>query len=107
MYLYKNYSIFNLNQFYIKDKWADDLDSQELEKLLESFDVMIPSYSIARALLEGQLLTDCVKEVRALGKSVVLCKNLKNRKPGTVCVYEVLVKNENNHVVIYEKVIFI
>lgn len=83
------------------------MDSQELKRLLESFDVVIPSYSIARALLEGQLLTECVKEVRALGKSVVLCKNLKDKKPGTVCVYEVLVKNDNNHVVIYEKVILI
>lgn len=87
----------------IIDTWAEDLNLQELKRLLESFDVVIPSYSIARALLGDQLLTECVKEVRTLGKSVVLCKNLKDKKPGTVCVYEVLVKNENNHFVIYEK----
>lgn len=81
------------------------MNLQELKRLLESFDVVIPSYSIARALLGDQLLTECVKEVRTLGKSVVLCKHLKDKKPGTVCVYEVLVKNENNHFVIYEKVI--
>lgn len=81
------------------------MNLQELKRLLESFDVVIPSYSIARALLGDQLLTECVKEVRTLGTSVVLCKNLKDKKPGTVCVYEVLVKNENNHFVIYEKVI--
>lgn len=84
------------------------MDSPELKKLLESFDVdvVVPSNSIAWAILD-QLLTECVKEVRALGKSVVLCKNLKDKKPGTVCVYEVLVKNETNHFVIYEKVIII
>lgn len=85
----------------------EDFDSRELKKLLESFDVVIPSYSIARDLLGGQLLNGLVTEVRALGKSVVLCKNPKDNNPGTVCVYEVLVKNENNHAVIYEKVILI
>lgn len=75
--------------------------------MLESFDVVIPSYSIARDLLGDQLLNEWVTEVRALGKSVVHCKNLKDKKPGTVCVYEVLVKNENNNVVIYEKVILL
>lgn len=87
----------------IIDTWAEDFDSQELKKLLESFDVVIPSYSIARDLLGDQLLNEWVTEVRALGKSVVHCKTLKDKKPGTVCVYEVLVKNENNNVVIYEK----
>lgn len=85
----------------------EDFDSQEPKKLFESFDVVIPSYSIARDLLGDQLLNEWVTEIRALGKSVVLCKNLKDKKPGTVCVYEVLVKNENNHAVIYEKVILI
>lgn len=83
------------------------MDFQELKKLLESFDVVVPSNLIARAILEGQLLTECVQEIRELGKSVVLCKNPKDKKPGTVCVYEVLVKNENNNFVIYEKVILI
>lgn len=83
------------------------MDSPELKTLLESFDVVVTSNSIARAILVDQLLTKRVKEIRALGKSVVLCKNLKDKKPGTVCVYEVLVKNENNHFVIYEKVILI
>lgn len=83
------------------------MDSPELKNLLESFDVVVPSNSIARAILGDQLLTKCVKEIRALGKSVVLCKNLKDKNPGTVCVYEVLVKNENNNFIIYEKVILI
>lgn len=48
-----------------------------------------------------------VIEVRVFGKSVVFCKNFKDKNFGIVCVYEVFVKNENNYVVIYEKVILI
>lgn len=85
------------------------MDSRNLQSLLESFDIVIPNYpkgSIAKTLLEGPLLTECVQEVRSLAKRVVLSKNCEeqNNKPGSVIVYEVVARNENNRVVISEKV---
>lgn len=61
---------------------------------------------MAKALLEGSLLTECVEEVRSLARKLVLCKEIeeKQEKPGTVCVFEVVVKTEDNDVVIYEMV---
>lgn len=79
-----------------------------LRVLLESCKVEIPNYpkqSFAKSLLEGQLLTDFVQEVRSLARRVVLCKNFEEEKPGTVVVFEVTVKYEDNEVVIDENVI--
>lgn len=85
------------------------MESLNLQFLLESFNVLIPTCpeeSIAKALLKGPLLTDCLKEVRSLARKLVFCANIKNahKKPGTVCVFEVVVTIEENRVVIYEKV---
>lgn len=89
----------------IIDTWFEHLSSQKLQILLESFDVKIPSYPVSRDLLKGPKLTECVKEVRALARSVVLCKSLKvkNKKPGTVWACAVVVKIVDNQVVISEK----
>lgn len=85
------------------------MESPKLRILLESLNVIIPTYpkeSIAKALLEESMLTECVDEVRTLARKLVLCKDIeeKQEKPGTVCVFEVVVKTEDNEVVIYEKV---
>lgn len=86
------------------------MDSGNLRFLLESFNIVIPNnsqHSFARTLLEGPFLTDFVQDVRSLARTVVLCKNFDNkiRKPGTVVIHEVIVKNKDNGVVISEKVI--
>lgn len=107
MYLYKT-SNFVL-QFDILVTWFEHLSSQKLQILLESFDVKIARYPVSRDLLKGPQLTECVKEVRALARSVVLCKSLKvnNKKPGTVWACAVVVKIVDNQVVISEKVLYI
>lgn len=92
------------------DTWPEKVNSDILRVLLESCKVEIPNYhkqSFAKVLLEGPLLTDFVQEVKSLATRVVLCKNFeeKEKKPGTVMVFEVTVKNEDNEVVIEEKVI--
>lgn len=87
------------------------MNSDTLRVLLESCKVQIPNYpkqSFAKILLEGPLLTDFVQEVRSLVRGVELCKNFEEKeekKPGTVMVFEVTVTNEDNEVVIDEKVI--
>lgn len=90
----------------IIDTWTEDLDSKELKILLESFDIVVQNYLEAtRAHLKGSELTKCVEEVKSLAKNIVLCKDLKgkNKKPGTVCVFEVIVKDVDDQLFIDEK----
>lgn len=102
--------MINIMFFFFLDTWTEDVDSGNLRGLLESFKIVIPDnsqHSFARTLLEGPFLTDFVQEIRSLARRVVLCKNFEknNRKPGTVVIHEVIVKNKDNGVAISHKVI--
>lgn len=108
MYIENNPTLQVLGNIFL-DRWPEEVESSKLRILLESFNVEIPTYpkeSMAKPLLEGSLLTECVEEVRSLARKLVLCKEIeeKQEKPGTVCVFEVVVKTEDNDVVIYEMV---
>lgn len=61
---------------------------------------------MVKVFFEGLLLIECVEEVRLFGRKFVFCKEIeeKQEKFGIVCVFEVVVKIEDNDVVIYEMV---
>lgn len=90
-----------------------DVNSPDLEILVGTFSVDIPTnperLSFAGKFLGALEVTRFVNEVRSLARSVVLFKNLscKIQTPGTVYVYEVIVKNVDNQVFIEEKVMTI
>lgn len=76
-----------------------------------SFCIKIPEdpdkLSFTKEILGESKLAEFVEEIRYLARSVVLYKYLRDeeKKPGTVYVYEVIVKYTANQVVIEEKVI--
>lgn len=91
--------------------WTEYIDSQELQNLFGGFNVRVPDdpskLSFAKGFLKASKLTEFVAEIRSFADRVVLCKWLKDedKKPGTVYVYEVVVKSLENRIVIEEKVL--
>lgn len=91
--------------------WTKYLYSQELQNLFGVFNVEVPDdrsrLSFAKGFLEAAKLREFVAEIRSLASRVVLCKRLKdeNKKPGTLYVYEVVVKSIEDRTVIENKVI--
>lgn len=89
--------------------WTENLESKELKTLFGVFNIDVPqdhsNLSFAKGFLKAAKLTEFVEEIRSLASKLVLCKTLKDGdKPGTVYVFEVIVKSEGNQLLIEEKV---
>lgn len=86
-----------------------NISSPILKSLLSSFIVEIPEdpekLSFTAECLEVSKINEFVDEIRSLSRGVVLLNDLmEDQKPGTVCIFEVVVKNVQNQVVVEEKV---
>lgn len=91
--------------------WTENLESEELNTLFGVFNIYLPQdrskLSFAKGFLKAAKLTEFVEEIRSLARRVVLFKTLKDgdKKPGTVYLYEIIVKREGNQLLLKGKVI--
>lgn len=87
--------------------------SGELRRLFVDFKVEIPedpsNLSFAKKFLEASDFTEFLAEIKSFANKVVLYKKLKNedKKPGTVYVYEVVVRNVKDELLIEDKVMYL
>lgn len=91
--------------------WEEHIESGDLQKMFGSFCINMPDdpdrLSFTKDILGESKLAEFAEEIRYLARNVVLYKYLndKEKKPGTVYVYEVNVRYTANQVFIEEEVI--
>lgn len=87
--------------------------SDELRHLFVDFKVEIPEdpskLSFAKRFLQASNFSEFVAEIKSIASKVVLHKKLRteDKKPGTVYVYEVVVRKVEDELLIEEKVIYV
>lgn len=84
------------------------VQSNELRRLFVDFKVEIPEdpskLSFAKRFLQATNFSEFVAEIKSFASTVVLYKKLRDedKKPGTVYVYEVIVRNVEDELFIEE-----